>query len=115
VQGCYSYLNGNTKKFSFTDSTDRDEPHYFAIIPVDDDIAALKFYADDRFADSIPVPPGFSLTAASGLRRPFEDCYFLNWACSYKLRFAGSTVLLISHQKQQALTAKNGAAIRTCH
>ena len=114
MQGCYSYLNGNTKKFSFTDSTDRDEPHYFAIIPVDDDIAALKFYADDRFADSIPVPPGFSLTAASGLRRPFEDCYFLNWACSYKLRFAGSTVLLISHQKQQALTAINGAAIRTC-
>jgi hypothetical protein len=114
MQGCYSYLNSNTKKFSFTDSTNCDEPHYFAIILVDDDIATLKFYANDRFAYSIPMPSGFSLTAASGLRRPFKDCYFLNWACSYKLHIAGST-MLISHQKQQALTTKNRTIIHTSH
>ncbi len=125
--GSYSYLNGNEKRFSYTTTntattaattgpTEQRETHHFAIQPVDEDIAVLRFFTDGRFAEAKPVPPEFTLTGGpgGGARRTFEGCFFLNWTCSYKLCHAGSPLLRMSHQKQKSLASQNGAAIRSC-
>ena len=92
--GSYSYLNGNEKRFSYTTTntattaattgpTEQRETHHFAIQPVDEDIAVLRFFTDGRFAAAKPMPPEFTLTGGpgSGARRTFEGCFFLNWTC----------------------------------
>jgi hypothetical protein len=86
------------------------------VMPIDKDIAVLCFFTSEHFIRAKPVPPTFTLTGGldGGLRRAFQDCFFLNWTSSYKLHHAGLPVLRMSHQKQKSLAIQNGAVIRPC-
>ena len=115
--GSYSYLDGNERRFSYTTTTDtkgRDKTHHFALMPLDEDLAVVRFFTDERFVEPKPVPPEFTLTGGpeGGKRRAFEGCFFLNWTCSYyKLRYAGALVLHMSQQRRHAISVQNGAVI----
>lgn len=115
--GSYSYLQGNERRFSYTTTTDtkgRDKTHHFALMPLDEDLAVVRFFTDERFVEPKPVPPEFTLTGGpeGGKRRAFEGCFFLNWTCSYyKLRHAGALVLHMSQQRRNAISMQNGAVI----
>jgi hypothetical protein len=58
--GSYSYLQGNERRFSYTTTTDtkgRDKTHHFALMPLDEDLAVVRFFTDERFVEPKPVPP----------------------------------------------------------
>ncbi len=127
--GSYSYLNSNKKWFSYTTTitavttpmattglAELCETHYFAIMPVDEDIAVLHFFTIEHFVRAKPVLLMFMLTGGpdGGLRRAFQDCFFLNQTSSYKLHHTGLPVLHMSHQKQKSLAIQNRAVIHPC-
>ncbi len=89
--GSYSHVYGNERRFAYTttDTLGRGKTHRFALMPIDEDIAIMSFFTDKRFVEPKPVPPKFTLIGGpeGGKRSAFKGCFFLNWTCSYKLRY----------------------------
>jgi hypothetical protein len=109
--GPYSYLHGNERRFSYTTANTKGsvKTHHFALMPVDEDIAVMRFFTDERFVEPKPVPPEFKLTGPKvGKWRAFEGCFLLQVTLRRSTRAAHVSA------GRNAISTQNGAVILSC-
>lgn len=114
--GSYSYKTGNERRLAFTPPratlTDPVPARiYFKVMPVNANIAAIQFHADQTFANVVAPPPQFALRDSTGQPVPaFQNNFLIVWLESYVLSWNAFDVLIISNQKQQSMAANGGLA-----
>ena len=106
--GIYSYKNGQTKRFMYTDNT-TNQNFYYQISHVNVNIAAVQFFNDAAFTAHIPIPPAFTMHDAT--HAPvvaFMNTFFVAWIDNYTLCYNGISVWKLHNQKQQAMQKCTG-------
>jgi hypothetical protein len=116
--GSYSYLHGNERRSAYTttDTTSwRGKTHYFTLMPLDEDIAVMRFFTDERFVEPEPVPSEFRLTARKAARgEPSRAASFSTGRAPTTIYATPAHSLRTSQQRWNEISMQNGAVILSC-
>jgi hypothetical protein len=98
---CYKYIHRSCK-------------YFFQITPINDYVAAIQFFSNNKYTVQIPLPAKFKVRdTTKRLINPYHNSFFITWIKNYKIFYDHVVIFELTNQREQVIETVNGGVIVT--